>query len=234
MKLFSLAHLGMLLLVAASVAVLCIVGAVRSRGDGDARRMGAKLGYVLLLFWIIYNTYYLAPSQFSWSVSLPLHVCDLIGLFAALAMITANKQMRALLYFTSISLTTQALITPAGVQDPASLRFWLYWTMHGGILAAAFFDLLVCAYRPSLRDLLFVIMCTVVYVGLMFPINVWFGWNYGYIGAAKPDQSTLIDILGPWPARVLVITALAIAMETLMLLPWAAVKYLKRQPHTQP
>jgi lipopolysaccharide transport system permease protein len=41
----------------------------------------------------------------------------------------------------------------------------------------------------------------------MFTINVTFGLNYGYLGRSDPGQPTILDLLGPWPLRVVYLLA---------------------------
>lgn len=219
MDLFSLQHLTMILSISVVAVTVCIVG-IFLKTDYQIHVMSRWIGGTTIAFWIFYNLYYFLPKNFVWSVSLPLHVCDIIGLIAGLALITNKRQFRALLYFISLALTSQALITPVGNQDPATLRFWLFWALHGGIIVCAFFDLVIRRFKPKLDDLLFSLGCSLTYVVLVFPINVIFGWNYGYIGNSMPDGSTLVAILGPWPWRVFSIFGLAILLQVTLFSPW--------------
>jgi uncharacterized membrane protein YwaF len=57
-------------------------------------------------------------------------------------------------------------------------------------------------------------------VAAIVPINVLAGWNYGYLGNAKPDVATGIDLFGPWPGRVVLMVAAVACIQTAMYLPW--------------
>ena len=177
-------------------------------------------GFSMSVIWIIYNAYYFHPSNFEWRTSLPLHVCDLLGPISSIALITSNKNARALLYFCAIPFAAQAIITPTGNQDPNTLRFWLYWLLHAGIISSSIFDLTLRGYRPTQKDFVRVLFVDTLYVVMITPFNILFDWNYGYLGASKPDTPTDLDLLGPWPERIGVMLLVAALLQCLMYLPW--------------
>ena len=172
------------------------------------------------MLWIGYNAYYFSPSHFDWQVSLPLQVCDILGPGAAIAVAFGFRPARAVLYFCALPLAGQAVLTPTGDQNPAALRFWLYWTMHAGILALSALDLIVLEFRPTLRDYISVVLMDALYAVVIIPIDILLGWNYGYLGDKVPDTLTAISILGPWPQRIFVILAVVIVLQGLLLIPW--------------
>jgi uncharacterized membrane protein YwaF len=70
------------------------------------------------------------------------------------------------------------------------------------------------------KDLMFVISCDIFYVILILPLNIIFGWNYGYIGNLKPTATTIIDALGAWPQRLFWMLAIVFLFQFIMYLPW--------------
>jgi hypothetical integral membrane protein (TIGR02206 family) len=132
-----------------------------------------------------------------------------------------------LLYFWGFSLSTQALLTPDLVSGPGTLAFWIFWVMHVLIVGGAVYILVVRGYRPTWRDCLFAIGMAWVWLILIFTLNWVTGYNYGYVGNAKPSQPTLIDYLGPWPLRVLWMGLLGSAAMLVLQLPWVL-----RRPRT--
>ena len=54
----------------------------------------------------------------------------------------------------------------------------------------------------------------------MFTIDAVFGLNYGYVGDTMPSRPTLLDVLGPWPLRVLFMMLLGAGGMTVLWLPW--------------
>lgn len=198
-------------------ALITLLWGLRSKKSGSLERTSLLLGYSMLVLWLSYNLYYFQPARFTWETSLPLHACDVIAAIAGIVLIKPYRIGRAVLYLSALALTTQAIITPTGDQDPTQYRFWLYWALHAGIVACSLFDFAVLEYRPSLEDFLWVVAIDIAYALIVVPLNVILGWNYGYLGSSKPDVPTAIDLLGPWPQRIALILGLVITLQFLML-----------------
>ncbi len=212
-------HLSMILFVIILVVSISFAG-TRIKRAGHLKQFSQGFGISLFGIWVIYNIYNFLPANFRVDVSLPLHVCDVLAIIAFFSLIKPTGKTSALLYFCGLILTGQALISPTGNQDPMTFRFWLFWFLHGGIIAAAIYDLVVRKYRPVFKDFLFVIVCNLLYVALILPLDILFAWNYGFIGNVKPDTPTIIDALGPWPQRVLWMVGLVVIVQFVMYLPW--------------
>jgi uncharacterized membrane protein YwaF len=63
-----------------------------------------------------------------------------------------------------------------------------------------------------------------VYAGAVIPVDLMVGANYGFLGPGKPGLPTVVDFLGPWPARLAVIFALVAGVMALLMLPWRFVR----------
>ena len=135
---------------------------------------------------------------------------------------------RALLYFWGLGLSTQGFITPVNEHGPESGEFWMHWLNHGAIIGAALYDLVVLRFRPHWRDWRTAVVLGIVYVACVFVLNIISGWNYGYVGATKPDVRTIVDFLGPWPLRVIWIVLIAIFAMMLLMLPWEIARRIAR------
>ncbi|HEX2852244.1 MAG TPA: TIGR02206 family membrane protein [Opitutaceae bacterium] len=206
-----------LMLVFLVVVVLTTRGwGLRSSENGSGRMIG--LGMIAV--WIAYNAYYFHPAIFEWRTSLPLQLCDLLAIMAGVALVWRTRIARSFLYFSALLFAGQAIATPVGNQDPSTLRFWLYWILHAGIISCWLFDLSVRGYRPTMKDYLQVAGVELVYAAVIFPVNLAFGWNYAYIGNAQPEGATAIDWFGPWPQRVPLMILAALFLQGVMLLPW--------------
>jgi hypothetical integral membrane protein (TIGR02206 family) len=212
-------HALTLVVCALLIAAPTLLGrALRPDAEAILRRLLAALA---VCYWLAYNIWW------NWNgldprTGLPLHICDINGLIAPLALLTGWRWARATLYFWTAALTLQAFIQPALTAGPASLVFWAFWTAHTIIAACAVYDIGVLGFRPGWHDLGYALAVSAVYVALIVPLNLWLGSNYGYLGnpAAENEIPPFVRALGPWPQRAIILVVLAAFGFVVVLLPW--------------
>jgi hypothetical integral membrane protein (TIGR02206 family) len=182
------------------------------------------------------NVLYFATRQpFDWAVALPLQVCDIMGWVAAWSLSTDRRLPRTMLIFAGLLLCGQAFVTPTLTEGPSTLRFWLFFATHLQVVASAFYELVVRGYRPDVRDAARAWGVMFLYAMLMVPLNMATGWNYGYVGPSRPGAFTAIDVLGPWPFRLVVMgVILAAASLILVAVVRAALALSKRRSPNTP
>lgn len=213
-ELFSLTHaLAVLAIVAASAALA--IAARRLRPD---RRAGLErsIALVNLFVWVMAHVYWLLPAQFDARTSLPLQLCHIASLAATASLLCGARMYQTLVYYWGFALSTQALITPALEEGPAILWFWVFWEQHGVLFAVACYEVAVRGYRPTWADYRVACLATFAYFCVVFPIDVAFALNYGFVGPTRPGYPSVIDILGPWPHRLLLIFAIVAAVMALL------------------
>jgi hypothetical integral membrane protein (TIGR02206 family) len=215
---FSHTHV-VVVLVFAALAVILITLGRRWRDTSRGAQLAGGLAIAGFVVWITINGWWLLPRNFSVAHSLPLHVCDLTCLLAPLVLLWPARWMRAILYFWGLGLSMQGFIQPDLRDGPGRPGFWFFWANHYVVVGFAIYDL-ARGYRPGWRDYAIAVAAAVVYVGIVLPIDVIWGLNYGYLGPTKPGQPTLIDHLGPWPWRVPVMVGMGFTVFALMVLPW--------------
>jgi len=205
----------------AALTLLTIAIGLRARNAGLEDRFRNLLGWFGLVFFVVHQIYWFLPAQYDPAKSLPLHICDLNGLIAPLAMLTRKRAWRTVLYFWGIGLSLQGLVQTSGdVTGPATSRFWFFFVSHAIIVGYAFYDLVVGRYRPTWRDLALILAVSLAYFAVLIPIDVWQGWNYGYLG--KTDvQPPFIKMLGAWPGRLVTLFAIGAAAFVLLWAPFA-------------
>lgn len=207
--------------LAAAIALQCIVGwRLRARPVG-LRRYEHGLAVAVAALWIGYFLFDLTTKGWDPRRSLPLQLCDFAAIVAMCAFARPSRGAHALAYFWGLALSTQALVTPDLVGGPNTLAFWAFWLYHLFVVGAGVYVVVVRRFRPELRDLLTAVGAGLLYVAVIFAVDAAFDVNYGYLGRAKPGRPTLLDVLGPWPLRVVNLSAIAIAAMTLLWLPWA-------------
>lgn len=205
---------------------LAITAGRRQRNAHGPTPFERTLAYANLVVWTVSHGYWQLPGQFDAATTLPLQMCHLTSLIASAVLLTRNYILRAVLYFWAFGLCTQALITPSLVDPPTSPIFWAFWFLHGFVLLAAIYDLAVHGFRPYWREYRMACIAAAVYVAVVLPVDLALGANYGFVGKSKPLHPSIVDLLGPWPERLLLIVPLAALAMLLALLPWLAARRL--------
>lgn len=215
--------------------IVCALAMVASCGYGRACRCGSPRevkfrrvwGLFILGYQILITIYYATP--WDWGDSLPLELCDLAAWAAAGAMLTQKRWLRTLLYFWGLGLSTQAFATPIIHEGLGTFRYWQFWISHVVIVGSAVYDVVVGGYRPGLKDLRTAVLASIAYVAFVFLFNIAMGTNYGYVGNTRPENPTLIDKLGPWPGRVLIIAGIVMVDFVVLWGVWAAARAIGRK-----
>lgn len=191
----------------------------RHNADHHHLRVRRLIGWGCLLAWILNTIYWLWPSRFSWEDSLPFHFCNFANLLGALAILKGIRLFQAVIFFWS-ALYVWAFLTPTVGFGPAYLGFWIFWFYHTFIAMALVHTLVVDRFRPTFRDLLHSAGFTLFCVLILAIINALGGWNYGFVGNDVPGAPTPVDVLGPYPLRILWMVLIGATAFTLLWLPF--------------
>lgn len=237
---FTLTHHFLALAVFALVVVAMVVAG--RRNDKLTRRGVALVGFGV---WLWSGIFYLLPANFEPDKSLPIQACDLLALLAPWTLARPVRLLYSVVYFGGFGLTTQAFLTPTSdIGGPDQMTFWIFWLLHGSILATAIYLLAVDRFRPTFRDLRHAVlfwgayawsMVTLNYVAYLAQCNDGQGWYYGYLGPTLPEivAQSVLQYLGHWPMRPILIMMLALAIFVLLYLPWRFVPTRLGDAHEQ-
>ena len=214
---FTAEHAVLLVLLAAGAVALGLLGA-RQRRSGVDVRFPRAFAVVIPVFTVPFQVLQLLPGDFTLGTSLPLQVCDLSWLVAVYALWTRRGRAIALLYYWALVLDMQAAVTPSLGQTFPDPRYFMFWGMHFLTIWAAVY--LVClSGGPDWRGYRFSMAVTAAWAVTVIAFNAVAGTNYGYL-ARKPETSSLLDVLGPWPAYVGVEVLVLAGVWAAMTWPW--------------
>ncbi len=199
------------------IVLACSIGRAW-RGSDRERTLRLAIGWSIFAFQAFATVWRVLPEQWDIGQSLPLHMCRVISWIAAISLITGDWRARSLTYFWGIGLSTQGFITPMWSNGYASLDFWMYWLGHGQIVLAAAYDLSVRGYSPKRKDWAFACLAGLAYGLVVIGVNIALGTNYSYLGAGEYEAKSVVDVLGPWPWRLLSMIGGAGAVFTLLYL----------------
>lgn len=208
------------LTVFAVTTFLAIVMGQRLRGTGGEKKLRKAIGITGLIFWTAGVVRDFLPVNFSPAKSLPLEFCDVACVVACLMFLKGPRQTHSLTYFWGVAFTLQAFLTPTLKLGPVHPGFWIFWITHAIILGGAFYSVFVDRFRPQRQDFLFAAGTATAWMIFLVAFDVLTGSNYGFVGNAMPGTKTLIDILGPWPARLVWMYIIGISLLTFLWLPW--------------
>ena len=207
------------------VVVAALAGTGRALPDISKMALRRTLGIFGIAYWVLSYAIRWTRNGLDIPSGLPLHICELNGLIAPLALLTLNRWLRATAYFWTFALTTQAFIQPTLTTGPASTFFWWFWAQHTIVLACAVYDLTVVCFRPNWQDLWRAYVVSALYLAIVIPVNLAFSTNFGFLGNPPPARvPPFVDALGPWPLRALIVVALAAAGFAILVLPWQLAK----------
>jgi hypothetical integral membrane protein (TIGR02206 family) len=220
---FTLTHGCALLCVAALILLAVRYGQAQRmtpRPASAPSKFERTLAYLNLAVWLVAHGWWQMPERFDAATTLPLQMCHVTSLFASAVLLTQQRALRAILYFWGFALCTQAMITPSLIEPPTSGVFWSFWFLHGFVMMTTIYDIIVHGFRPAWRDYGIACAAAASYVALVLPVNLLLGANYGFTGKSKPLNPSIVDLLGPWPERLLIIVPLAALAMLAVMLPW--------------
>ena len=150
---------------------------------------------------------------------LPLFLCDLIALILPFMILRQDRKWLGILYFWAVGGTLQALITPQLGSGFPTFEFFRYFIMHGGIVVAMIYSVIVFRIRITWKDLWNAVLYVQIYLIGIHIINMLLGSNYSYT-VAKPGSATILDFLGDWPWYILATEIVMILLFILLLSPF--------------
>jgi hypothetical integral membrane protein (TIGR02206 family) len=205
---FSVAHIVALVLMALAIAV-----AVKAPRFLPPKVLAVAIGGAFL---VEYGTNAL-DGTWDWGFNLPLHLSDVVAIFAPIALWTRKPLLVEILYFWALTASLQAVLTPDLNQTFPSVFYFTYFVTHCGAVVAA--CLLVFGHRIRLRPgaVRRAFIATLLMAAVAGTANVITGGNYMYL-RAKPASASLLDQMGPWPVYIATAAALALVLFALLAL----------------
>lgn len=151
-----------------------------------------------VLVWLRHHNQAATAWNLVVQTTLPLHLCDVVSLLLAWALVTGNRRVAEVGFFWSLTATTQGLLTPALVYDWHSPEFYAFFAQHGGAPVAAVVLAFGAGMPPQPGHFKRMLGWSWMYMGSVFLMNLLLGTNYGFLNG-KPEFASVLDHLGPWP-----------------------------------
>lgn len=214
---WSASHWGAVI-VTVAVTLGIIGGALRQPMD-VRRKVCRALSIVVGLIYLADSGFILINQHHgSWEQNLPFHYCSMMLLVAVYALWTRNRTACLVLYFGALTACLQGLITPALERDFPTMRYFLFFCVHGILMPAALAVPLLLGIRARISDALKSLLLMDAYLLCIHPLNLLLGTNYGFT-TASPVPGCILDYLGPAPQYYLLLQIPAFLLFSLMALP---------------
>jgi len=177
---------------------------------------GRAISVVLVVDAVLFVSVPLVRGSLSLQTDLPLALCDVALIVAAVACWWPQWLLAVeLTYFWGLAGTLQAVVTPDLSAGFPSLEFFEFVVGHLGIVTAALFLVVGLRLAPRRGSVSRVFVITAVYTAFVGWFDWLFGSNYMFLAAA-PRHGSLLSVLGPWPWYIL--SAAGVALVLLLLL----------------
>lgn len=196
-----------------------MVRAARKGETAGLRASERLLALLLLAEWPVNVLVSVALGELDVDHVLPAHFCDVAAILGAGALLTRKHELCELLYFWGLSGTMQGLLTPALQVDFPSVRFFVFFALHAGVVMAALYIVLGKQITPRRGAVRRAMAWMLAYAALAAFLNLLLGSNYGFL-CSKPSTGSLLDVLGPWPWYVGSLGIVAFVLFTLLDLPF--------------
>jgi len=209
--------------VAFAVAFCAGICVAARRWPGAWREVVARvIGGALAADVVAYTVGLVVARTWSPTTSLPLALCNVGVLVAAVACWWHVPLFVELTYFWGLAGTLQAVVTPDLNVGFPHLVFFEYLVGHLGIVAAAVFLVAGLRLVPRPGAVVRVFVVTAAYTAFVGLVDGLTGANYMFL-RRPPGEWTLLRLLGPWPWYVVGAAGVGLALLVLLDLPfWAA------------
>jgi hypothetical integral membrane protein (TIGR02206 family) len=212
--LFGLAHISLLMGIAAAAVLLAVLC---RRGRISGRRTRLILGYGLTVNELIWWAFRYSHEGVHLA-NLPLQLCDITLWATVLACFTLAPAMVEFAYFTGFAGGGMALLTPDLWSGWPSYPAIYFFVAHGAIIVACSV-LVFGGIAPPRRGAVWrTFRLLAAYAAAVGAFNAIFGTNYMYL-CRKPRNASLLDVLGPWPIYLVGGAAAGLALFWLLWLP---------------
>lgn len=157
------------------------------------------------------------------TTALPISICQTVMIFSPFLLLTKSQRLFDVFYFWGLCGTTNALITPAILDNfgPTKYRYYQFWIGHTGILIIVFYCLFILQMKITFKSLL----RSITWLGLFSILAIYVnsaipGANYLFLSGSEKGSS-ILDILPSYlPYRIAIMFIIVTILFTIAYLPW--------------
>ncbi|WP_026584897.1 YwaF family protein [Bacillus sp. J33] len=213
---FTASHILMIVLFAAVSGLLYFLRVRLRQIDCWIRGTMFFLLFVLELF---YHIWLFKGGHWDLSYTLPLHLCSISLILCLVLLATKSRTVFQIVYFIGIIGAMMSISTPEIFLGFPHFRYFQFFITHNLIILTCLYFVFVHQYRPTGKGLLKSFLFLNISASAAFLANKLTGGNYMFL-SYKPNSTSLLDYLGPYPYYILVLEAVASFLFLLLLAPF--------------
>ncbi|WP_066073215.1 YwaF family protein [Neobacillus soli] len=218
-RLFSMEHL----LTIGIIIILCLLLFLMRNElekEGKRRLFRYSLAVLLVVSEALDHLWLVGENAWSIKRDLPLQLSDLVVILAIVMLLARSEKLFQFMYFAALGSSIQAILTPdLGKFSFPHFQYIEFFVSHGGVVLACLFMVVAFHYWPTIRSMWVTILILNLYAACVFFLNKLLGANYLFI-MKKPNSSSLLDYLGPWPWYLLSMELVMILSFYILYLPF--------------
>lgn len=213
--LFSLEHLIAITVLFISLLLLYMFRNVLARPFTNILLFERLFAISLLIMEVSYHLILILEGKWSFSESLPLHLCSLSLFCSCFLLWTGSKRLYDFIFFAGMGGALQAVLTPSIIVHFPDFKFIQFFYVHIGIILTAFYLLWVKGYRPTFKGIIQTMLVLNIIFPFIFILNILVQGNYMFL-REKPINGSLLDFLGPYPWYIISLEIVAFSIFVLV------------------
>ena len=207
MRQFSVEHLAAL---GVMVAAACFSVWLARRGRATVA-LSRTLAVIILAGWVGEQVADVVEGIWSVKYTVPLQLTDVVSITAVVALLRPRLLLVELTFFWALTASLQATLTPDLARTFPSAFYFTYFGYHVGAVVAALLLVFGLRLYPRPGAVWRVFAATLVVAAVAAAADLITGGNYMYL-REKPEHSSLLSVMSPWPWYIAEAAVLAIAM----------------------
>jgi hypothetical integral membrane protein (TIGR02206 family) len=185
----------------------------------NRERLRFALAAALAMNGLVWYGYLAFRGWLKFPESLPLELCDATLLVTIAALITLDRLSFDLAWYGALAGTSMALLTPDLWEPFPSFSTVQFFIAHGLVVVAVLYLAWSGRARPRPGSVWMAMLGLNFFAAFVGGFNLVFGTNYMYL-RSKPQNPSVLDLLGPWPWYIAAGEVLALALFSLLYLPF--------------
>mgnify|MGYP005750756823 CR=1 FL=1 len=177
---------------------------------------------ILILTEVGLNIWYFSTGYWNVMYTLPFQLCSISIYLCIWMLLFKQKLVFEIVYFLGLGGATQALLTPELFFAFPHFRFLHFFIAHICIILAVLYMVWVEKYTISFSSLWKAFLSLQIIAPFVFWINRMTLGNYMFL-ARKPENPSLIDLLGPYPWYILSLQLVVLVVFFLLYIPFLPV-----------